>query len=49
MLQSLPIALAQAQASNTSQSLFSEIHQIMYLLYPAKNITEKVYNNVIIQ
>lgn len=49
MLQRVLMVFAQAQASNTSENLFSEIHQIMYLLYPAKHITEKVYNNVIIQ
>ena len=46
MLQRLPIALAQVKARNTSGSLLSEIHQIIYSLYQAKEITKKVYNNI---
>ena len=47
MLQRLPIALAQAKAGNNSESLFSEIRQIVYSLYQSKEITKKVYNNII--
>ena len=32
MLQTLPIALAQAEASNTSENLLKEIYQIIYLI-----------------
>ena len=46
MLQRLPIALAQVKASNNSESLLNEIRQIVYL-YQSKQITKKVYNNII--
>ena len=47
MLQRLPIALAQVKAGNNSESLLNEIRQIVYSLYQSKEITEKVYNNII--
>ena len=47
MLQRLPIALAQVKAVNNSQSLLNEIRQIVYSLYQSKEITKKVYNNII--
>ena len=47
MLQRLPIALAQARAGNNSENLLHEIRQIVYFLYQSKQITKKVYNNVI--
>ena len=47
MLQRLPIALAQAKAGNNSESLLNEIRQIAYSLYQSKQITKKVYNNII--
>ena len=46
MLQGLPIALAQVKASNTSENLLNEIIQIIYSLYQAKEITKKVYKNI---
>ena len=46
MLQRLPIALAQVKAGNNSESL-NEIRQIVYSLYQSKQITKKVYNNII--
>ena len=46
MLQRLPIALAQVIAGNTSENLLNEIRQIIYFLYRAKEIAEKVYNNI---
>ena len=46
MLQILPIALAQVEAANTSENLLNEIRQTMYSLYRAKEITNKVYNNI---
>ena len=47
MLQRLPIALAQVKASNNSESLLNEIRQIVCSLYQSKQITKKVYNNII--
>ena len=47
MLQRLPIALAQVKAGNNSESLLNEIRQIIYSLYQSKEITKKVYNNII--
>ena len=45
MLQRLPIALQQVKAGNNSESLLSEIRQIVYSLCQSKEITKKVYNN----
>ena len=47
MLQRLPIALAQVKADNNSESLLNEIRQIGYSLYQSKQITKKIYNNII--
>ena len=47
MLKRLPIALAQVKAGNNSDSLLNEIRQIVYSLYRSKEITKKVYNNII--
>ena len=47
MLQRLPKALAQVKAGNNSESLLNEIRQIVYSLYQSKQITKKVYNNII--
>ena len=47
ILQRLPIALAQVKAGNNSESLLNEIRQIVYSLYQLKQITKKVYNNII--
>ena len=47
MLERLPIALAQVKAGNNSESLLNEISQIVYSLYRSKEITKKVYNNII--
>ena len=46
MLERLPIALAQVKAGNTSENLLNEIRKIIYSLYRAKEITKKVYNNI---
>ena len=46
MLQRLPIALAQVKAGNNSEKLLNEIKQIIYSLYQSKEITKKVYNNL---
>ena len=47
MLQRLPIALAQVKPGNNSESLLNEIRQIVYSLHQSKQITKKVYNNII--
>ena len=47
MLQRLPIALAQVKAGNNSENLLNEIRQIIYSLHQSKEITKKVYNNLI--
>ena len=46
MIQRLLIALAQVTAGNTSENVLNEIRQIIYSLYQAKEITKKVYNNI---
>ena len=47
MLQRLPRALAQVKAGNTSESLLNQIRKTVYSLYQSKQITKKVYNNII--
>ena len=47
MLQRLPIALAQLKAGNNSENSLNEIRQIIYSLYQSKEITKKLYNNLI--
>ena len=47
ILQRLPIALAQVKTGNNSQNLLNEIKQIIYSLYQSKEITKKIYNNII--
>ena len=46
MIQRLPIALAQVKAGNNSENLSNEIRQIIYSAYQSKEITKKVYNNL---
>ena len=46
-LQRLPTALAQVKAGNNSEVLLNEIRQIVYSLYQSKQVTKKVYNNII--
>ena len=46
MLKRLPIALAQIKVGNT-ESLLNEIRQIVYSLDRSKEITKKVYNDII--
>ena len=41
MLRRLPIAHAQVNASNNSESLLNEIRQIVYSLYQSKQITKQ--------
>ena len=45
-LQRLSIAPVQAKSGNTSGNLLNEIRQIIYSFYRAKEITKKVYNNI---
>ena len=47
MLQRLPMDLVQVKADNNSESLLNEIRQIVYSLYQPKQITKKVYTNII--
>ena len=47
MLQRLTIALAQVKAGNSSENLLNEILQITHSLYRAKEITKRVYKNII--
>ena len=46
MLQRIPITLAQVNAGNTSKNLLNKIMLIIYSLHRAKEITKKVYNNI---
>ena len=47
MFQILPIALAQVKADNNTENLLNKIRQIVYYLNQSKEITRKVYNNII--
>ena len=47
MLQRFPITLVQVKAGNNSESLLNEIRQTVYSLHQSKEITKKVYNNII--
>ena len=47
MLQRLPTAFPQVKAGNNSEILLNEIRQIVYSLHQSKQITIKVYNNII--
>ena len=47
IFQKLPIELAQVKAGNTPKNLLSEIRQIIYPLYRAKEITKKVCNKIL--
>ena len=47
MLSRLPISLAQLEAGSNSEKLKNEIRQLLYYLYRSKNMTKKVYNNLI--
>ena len=46
MLQRLSMVLAQVKAGNASENVLNEIRKIIYSLYRAKQITKKVYNNI---
>ena len=46
MFQRLPIAVTQVKAGNTFENLLNEYRQSMNSLYQAKEISKKVYNNM---
>ena len=46
MIQRLLIALAQVKTCNTSENLLNEIRKIIYSLYSEKEVTKKVYYNI---
>ena len=46
MLQRLPIALVRVKAGDTFENLLNEIRKIIYSLYREKEITKKVYNDI---
>ena len=41
------LTFAQVKAGNNSENLSNEIRQIVYFLYQSKELTKKVYNNII--
>ena len=45
-IQILPKVLAQVKTGNTYKNLLNEIRQIIYFLYREKEVTKKVYNNI---
>ena len=47
VLQRLPILLAQVQAGNTSRNPLNEIREVVYSLHETKQISKKVYNNLL--
>ena len=46
ILQRKPIVLVQLKAGNASEKFLNEFHQIIYSLYREKEITKKIYNNI---
>ena len=46
MLQRLPITLTYVRAGNISENFLNEICQIIYSLFQAREVTKKVYNNI---
>ena len=48
ILQRLPIALAQAKVDDTYKNLLTEICQIIYSFYQAKEITKNLFNSIMI-
>ena len=47
MLERLPITLAQVKAGNNLENLLSEVRPVVYSSNQSKEITRKVYNNII--
>ena len=46
MLQRLLIVFVQVKSRNTSENLLNDIWQIVYSLYRLKEVTQKLYNNI---
>ena len=46
ILQSLLIAFGQVKTGTTSGNVLNKIHEVIYSLYPAKEVNEKVYNKI---
>ena len=46
IIQRLPTALEQVKAGSASENLLNETRQNIYSLYWAKEITKKVYKNI---
>ena len=46
ILQRLPIALPQVKTSSTSENVLIEIRKVKYSLFRAKQVTKKVYSNI---
>ena len=40
------MTLAQVKAGNTSENVLNEIREIIYSFYRAKEITKRLYNNI---
>ena len=48
MVKEIPIALAQINTfGNTTEKFLNKIREMIYLLYRLKEISKKVYNNII--
>ena len=47
ILSRLPITVAQLKAAKNSEKLKNKMRHLLYSLYRSKNITNKVYNNLI--
>ena len=45
--QRLPIALGQVKTGNNSENLLNKIRKFFYSLYHSKEITKKVYSNIV--
>ena len=46
MLQKLQTSLEQVKTRKTSENLLNEIRQIIYSLWREKEVTKKLYNNI---
>ena len=46
MFQIFSISLSQVKVDNTSENLLNVICEVIYFLYRAKEITKKIYNNL---
>ena len=46
MLKILPVAFAQVKAGNNPENLLNKIRWFVYSLYQSKEITKKVFNDI---